>query len=280
MRRSRDGARGPQGWTRCGIVPYPRVVRVGNGGRVLIAIVAMGVATAFYGGTSGYPAGSQSGRGSGSRAGTRSGPGGTPSSSTSCRTGVATYRIVITSGAFTSTTNGSCTFNPATAEGTCTNVYTDTAGGSITSVSTTRNSSRGDVVDEVSVIPPLTLSTSTTSRILSGGTVPASGGTATRTFSGRRVLTQTNVPQPSGPTSTTTFTAWDSSDRPIAATTVTGQGSSQQLFTYDNATRTQTMTQSGVTCSQAFDLNGNPTVGTCPGQTSTTTVLTTQQICR
>lgn len=153
-------------------------------------------------------------------------------------------------------------------------------GGSFTSVSTTRNSSRGEVVDEVSVVPPLTLSSSTTSNILPGGTVPASGGTATRTFSGRRVLTQTNVPTPSGPTTVTTYTAWDSSDRPTAATVTGSSGTSQQSFSYDNASRTQTSTQSGVSCTQVFDQNGNPTSGTCPGSTSTFTMLSTQQICR
>jgi hypothetical protein len=80
--------------------------------------------------------------------------------------------------------------------------------------------------------------------------------------------------------SITTYTAWDSSDRPTAATVTSAGGTSQQSFTYDNATRTQTSTQSGVTCTQVFDQNGNPTLGTCPGSTSTFTMLSTQQICR
>ena len=241
--------------------------------RACVAGVVVAAAASCGGssGSSSPTAPSQGSTGSG-------GGGGTAASS--CRTGPATYRIVTTSGAFTSTINGSCTFNATTVEGTCTNIYTDTTGGSFTSVSTTRNSSRGEVVDEVSVIPPLTLSSSTTSNVLPGGTSPATGGTATRTFSGRRVVVQTNVATPSGQTSTTTYSAWDSSDRPTAATQVSGGQTTQIAYTYDNATRTQTSSQSGVTCSQTFDQNGNPLVGTCPGSTATTTMLTTQQVCR
>lgn len=37
----------------------------------------------------------------------------------------------------------------------------------------------------------------------------------------------------------------------------------------------------GITCSQQFDQNGNPTLGSCTnGSTNTFTVLTTLQICR
>jgi hypothetical protein len=250
----------------------------------VVAVVALSVATAFCGSSS-PTAPSVSGTGGGSGSGATPTPAPTPApggggASTSCRIGPATYRIVTTSAAFTSTTNGSCTFNAATVEGTCTNVYTDSMGGSFTSVSTTKNASRGEVVDEVSVIPPLTLSSSTASSILPGGTVPASGGTATRTFSGRRVLTQTNT-STAGQTSVTTYTAWDSFDRPTAATVTPASGApSQQSFSYDNASRTQTSSQSGVSCTQVFDQNGNPTVGTCPGSTSTFTMLSTQQICR
>jgi len=248
----------------------------------IVGVAAVSLATTFCGGSS-PTSPSVSGSGGGAAAPSPSpSPAPTPGGyeSSSCRIGPATYRIVITSAAFTSTTNGTCSFNPATVEGTCTNVYTDSMGGSFTSVSTTRNSSRGEVVDEVSVIPPLTLSSSTTSNILPGGTVPASGGTATRTFSGRRVLTQTNTPT-SGPVSVTTYTAWDSSDRPTAATVTSATGgTSQQSFAYDNASRTQTSTASGVSCTQVFDQNGNPTVGNCPGSTSTLTMLSTQQICR
>jgi hypothetical protein len=188
------------------------------------------------------------------------------------------YRIVTTGPGFTSTINGSCTFNASTVEGTCTNIYTDTMGGSFTSVSTTRNTSRGDVIDEVSVIPPLNLSVTTTTNTLAGGSIPASTGTATRTFSGRRILTNTSVS--GGQTQTTTYTAWDQSERPTAAS-VSGAGAASQItYSYDNGSRTLTQTQAGTTCTQTFDQNGNPLVGNCGGAVATFTTLTTQPICR
>jgi hypothetical protein len=226
---------------------------------------------------------SQSGSGSGSTTG--SGAGTTPTgsgggtSSTSCRTGVATYRIVTTSASFTSTINGSCTFNPSTVEGTCTNNYTDTLGSSFTSVSVTRHATRGDVVDEVSVIPPLNRALGTTTTITGAG--PTTTNTATLGQDGqRRLVSITAVSQPSGQTTTTTYTAWDSAGRPTAGTVVGAGQPIGQTFSYDNASRTQTSASSGVTCTQTFDQNGNPSVGTCPGSTATMTVLTTQQICR
>lgn len=250
--------------------------------RRLVGVVVMCVALAFCGGSSPTaPSASQSGGGSGPGTGSApTGGGGGTASPTACRTGVATYRIVTTSSAVTSTVNGSCTFNPTAVEGTCTNQYSDSTGQNFTSVSTTRNATRGDVVDEVSVIPPLNLSVSTVT------TLPIAGQgtttlTATRTFSGRRLLTNTSVSQPSlGPPSVTTYLAWDAADRPTAGTVVTGGQSVPQSFTYDNATRTQTSTSAGATCTQTFDQNGNPAVGTCSGATATTTVLATQQICR
>jgi hypothetical protein len=253
--------------------------------RQSLAVVATCVAVTFCGGSSPTsPSSSQSGSSSGAATGSTGSTGGTggAGASTSCRTAIATYRVVTTGPGFTSTVNGNCTFNPTTVESTCTNIYTDSIGGSFTSMTTTKNSSRGEVVDEVSVIPPLTLSSSTTGNILAGGTVPASSSTGTRTFSGRRVLTQSNTSQPAGQVSTTTYTAWDSSDRPTAATTQGAGGgqTSQVTYSYDNVTRTQTITQSGVTCTQTFDPNGNPLVGNCGGATSTMTTLTTQQICR
>lgn len=81
-------------------------------------------------------------------------------------------------------------------------------------------------------------------------------------------------------TATTTYTAWDSAGRPTAGSSSTG---SQLAFTYDNATRTQVSTTvgSGVSCSQVFDQNGNPTTGTCTnGATTTFTTSTTIQACR
>ncbi len=261
------------------------MVRVGQSHRQLLGVVVMCIATTFCGGsspTSPSAAGSASGSGGGGGTGTGSGAtgGGGAAASTSCRTGIATYRIVTTGAGFTSTIDGSCTFNNTTVEGTCTNNYTDTLGSRFTSVSTTRNASRGEVVDEVSVVPPLNLSSTTTTNILAGGTIPASSSTSTRTFSGRRVLA--NIATSGAQTTTTTYSAWDSSDRPTAGTQISSGQTTSLAYAYDNATRTQTIIQPAPAgnCTQTFDVNGNPLVGTCGGSVATFTTLSTMQICR
>ena len=205
-----------------------------------------------------------------------------PTSTTqeSCRNGPGTYRVTTAGGGVTSSTNGSCEFDPTNIEGTCTNQYTDSSGQKFTSVSVTRHASRGDVVDEVSVIPPLTRSISTTTTI--SGSVK-SVGTSTHTYDAQRRLLRTDsTTTQSGRTtkSTTTYTAWDSAGRPTAGSNSAG---TRLSFTYDNATRTQVSTTvgSGVSCSQVFDQNGNPTTGTCTnGAKSTFTTMTTVKVCR
>jgi hypothetical protein len=197
-----------------------------------------------------------------------------------CRTGPASYRIVTTSSAVTSTIDGRCTFDPASVETTCTNLYSDTTGRRFTSVSVTRHRSRGDVVDEVAVVPPLTLALGTTTTVSGAG--PGTTSASTLTYDSRKRLVRTAaVTQPGSQTSTTAYTAWDTAGRPIAAT-ITGAAGPivTQTFSYDDATRTQSMTTAGVTCTQTFDEHGNPALGRCAGSTATTTVLTTQQVCR
>ncbi|MEQ1757560.1 MAG: hypothetical protein ABL986_04525 [Vicinamibacterales bacterium] len=253
--------------------------------RRLAAVIVMCVATTFCGGSSpASPSSSQGSSGSGSTGtgttgGTGSAGGGT--ASTSCRTGPATYRIVTASSQFTSTINGTCTFNNASVEGTCTNVYTDTIGTSFTSVSTTRHASRGDVVDEIAVIPPLNRALGTTTTVTGAGL--NSTGTSVLTQDGQRRLATIVATSTSGGqtvTSTTTYSAWDSSGRPTAGT-ISGSGGGSVNYSYDNAARTQSSTQSGVTCTQTFDVNGIPTTGTCTnGVTTTFTTLSTLQVCR
>jgi hypothetical protein len=231
----------------------------------VLGVIAFSGATVFCGGSPSSPS--------------QSGTGGTGGSTQSCRTGVSTYRIVTVGPSLTSTTNGSCTFNAATVEGTCTNNYSDTAGTVLTSVSVTRHTSRGDVVDEVSVIPPLNRALGTTTSVT--GTTGNSTGTSTLSYdSQRRLVTIAAVSQPGGTTSTTTYTAWDSAGRPTAGTQVSSGSTTAVTYAYNDSTRTQTIVSSGQTCTQTFDQNGNPSVGICGGATATTTVLTTQQICR
>lgn len=199
--------------------------------------------------------------------------------STACRTGLASYRIVTTSPSVTSTVNGTCTMNAAQTEGTCTNVYTDTLGGSSTSVSVTRHTTKADVVDEVSVVPPRMLALGTTTTLNPGSAATVVNAGTIIYDSQRRPVTLSNVSS-SGQTSTTTYTAWDSSGRPTAGATVSASGSIPVNYAYNDATRTQSTTNSGITCTQTFDANGNPLLGTCSGSVATFTTLTTQQVCK
>lgn len=197
----------------------------------------------------------------------------------SCRTGIATYRIVTASPIVTSTVEGRCTFDSATVEGTCVNDYSDSRGGRFTSVSITRHATVADVVDEVSVVPPLNRALGTTTTVKGAGLDTT--GTSTLTHDGRKRLTTiAAVSQPGGQTSTTTYTAWDAAGRPTAGTLASGRQSTAQTMRYDDSTRTQTISTNGQMCTQTFDENGNPAAGACGGSTATTTVLTTQQICR
>jgi YD repeat-containing protein len=197
-----------------------------------------------------------------------------------CRTGLATYRIV-TKAPITSTVEGSCTFDPATIEGTCTSEYSDTTGRRFRSVSVTRYATVADVVDEVSAIPPLQLSQATTSTVTGAGAGADSTNTSTLEYDAqKRLISIVAESRPSRMRSTTTYTAWDAAGRPTMATVVAGPQKNTVSMSYDDSRRMQSQTSNGVTCTQTFDANGNPAVGVCGGSTATTTVLTTQRICK
>jgi hypothetical protein len=180
----------------------------------------------------------------------------------------------------TATTDGTCTFNNSSVEGTCVNRYTDTTGQSFTSTSVTRHATRGDVVDEVQVIPPKNLALSTTTTIV--GTT-SSKLTATNMYDGQRRITGTTATDPKGRTTNTTYSAWDAAGRPtVGRSVVVGGATSNFTHAYDSRARTQTSTASGVVCTTTFDSNGINVSGTCAGGSSTTTFTTisTLQVCR
>jgi YD repeat-containing protein len=139
-------------------------------------------------------------------------------------------------------------------------------------------SSNADFVDEVRVIPVLTLTagTTTTSSAACGSSV----STVTYSYDSQHRLTQVT----SG-TSAITYTAWDSSGRPTAGsftgTTITN--------VYNDTLRTSTQSQlsGGVTSvtTTTFDLNGNPqqvvnTVASVLALTTTSTTTATGQVCK
>jgi YD repeat-containing protein len=187
---------------------------------------------------------------------------------------------------FRATTVGTCTFTQSSLQFNCSLVYTDTTGFATTNTNITTYASVADIVDEVSVIPPLMRPLSVSGTTTSGGTTTTSSGTFTYDAQ-KRITRQAYV----GGT-TTTYSAWDSAGRPTAATAVGSNGQTTTLtMTYDNNARSMTTAnvQGGVTtsCTQSYDVNGNPTTYECSssianaGTTNgTTTVASTAQLCR
>jgi YD repeat-containing protein len=148
-------------------------------------------------------------------------------------------------------------------------------------VSVTRHASVADVVDEVAVNPPLQLSLGTTTTITGGGAGTDATTDSTPDYDDRkRLISLTAESRPSRQRSTTTYTAWDAAGRPTMGTVLAGRQKSTVTMSYDDSRRMQSQTSNGITCTQTFDANGNPAIGSCAGSTATTTVLTTQRICK
>ena len=196
-----------------------------------------------------------------------------------CRTGVGTYRIE-NKGAVMTTVTGSCTFDAAAVEGTCTNDYSDGTGRKLRSVSVTRHATVADVVDEVSANPPLQRALGTTTTLTAPGT--ETRNTSTLEYDAqKRLVSVTAESQPTGQRSITTYSAWDAEGRPTMGTVASGGRTAAVAIRYDNVRRSQSITSNGVTCTQTFDQNGNPVTSGCDGGgSSSTTILTTQRICR
>ena len=82
----------------------------------------------------------------------------------------------------------------------------------------------------------------------------------------KRLISVVAESRPSGQRSTTTYTAWDAAGRPTMATVLAGRPEASTMsMSYDDARRMQSTTSNGITCTQTFDANGNPAVGTCAG---------------
>ena len=164
----------------------------------------------------------------------------------------------------TVTTDTTCSFNAAENQVACSITFTDSRSGAGTGSQTTRWPSRGDIIDEVNVNPPLSRASGTT-------TVTSTGGfslttTATNGFDAQKRPTSTVVvtPTPAGQiTSNTTFTAPESAGRPTAATTILTSPGGTQTFTeaisYDSANRTVTRSGGLNRCTVTYDQNANIT---------------------
>lgn len=151
--------------------------------------------------------------------------------------------------------------------------YSDKAGGTYSYTQVVTYPSTAAFVDEVRVIPPVTLS----------ATTAATGGVSyvlTHQYDAQGRLTgSTNT---TGDTKITiTYTAWDSAGRPTAGSnSVTGP----LTIAYDDATRTATTKSSSGTQAQSYDVNGNPstlvqTYGSSVFET-TTSVKSTARVCK
>lgn len=200
-----------------------------------------------------------------------------------CRTYASAYETQTTADpmTFNSVIKGTCEFNAATLKTTCVNNYSDSIGTVTTSTSVTTFKSAADAIDEVGALPPrrrsLMTETTTTSK------TAKAAHTLTNTYDAQNRLVKETAPN-----ATVTYTAWDSSGRPTAATQVTGSVTSTLAYTYDNATRTQTIvTTSSIAngkCTSVFDANGNNISNVCttPGGTTTakTVISATKQLCQ
>ena len=135
-----------------------------------------------------------------------------------CRTGLATYRIV-TKGPAASRppSRAAARSTPTAVEGTCTNEYSDTRGGRFRTVSVTRHSTIADVVDEVSVNPPLQRALGTTTTVTGAGANSTNVST-TEYDAQKRLISVVAESRPSGQRSVTTYTTWDAAGRPTMAT--------------------------------------------------------------
>jgi hypothetical protein len=164
----------------------------------------------------------------------------------------------------------------------CSLVYTDTNGFATTNTTATTYAPVADIVDEVSVIPPLMRPLRVSGTVTSGGTTTTSSGTFS--YDAQKRITRQGY---DGGT-TTTYSAWDSAGRPTAATAV---GSNGQTTTHDDLRQQCAFDDdhecSGrvtTSCTQSFDANGNPTTYVCTSSLSTagttngtTTVAATAQ---
>jgi hypothetical protein len=149
-----------------------------------------------------------------------------------CRTFATNITQVVTAGSTQTNVTGTCFFNQATNQLSCS--YVSGATPCYTQLQTF--SSAADFVDEVSVVPPV--------KRLNSEVITNQGacGLPTRstlfTYDGQRRLMRT-VEQGTG--GTNTYTTWDSSGRPTAGTNP-GPPAATYTYAYSDANRTETLT--------------------------------------
>jgi YD repeat-containing protein len=198
----------------------------------------------------GITCGGGGGSGSNGSSGSPTAPGGTPSGP-SCRTYPTSANVHTTNSASSVVFDAleAATFDSSSRKAT---VNTNFANGSPCSTLVTSYNSVADFVDEVRVIPPVSLATGAVNT--NSGACGAVTASTIYTYDSQRRVTQ--ISNSAG--GVITYTAWDSSGRP---TTGTMSGGGTISIVYDDAARswTETQTQSNGTRSVGtltFDANG------------------------
>ena len=203
------------------------------------------------------------------------------SSRPACASLPATSRNVTTGARGGGSVDYTCVFSASPVSLTCTG-----GGGMGVKVTTvTTYKSKDDLVDTVTVIPPLVRSESLK---LTG---PGSGTSTTYTYDSQKRLMREVATTGTIVVVTTEYSDWDTFGRPRKArisTTPGNRAPSDQTFKYDDTARTKTITttQSGAVSTDVvtFDENGNQIKAIGSGAngtyTSTTTISSTTKVCR
>jgi hypothetical protein len=203
----------------------------------------------------------------------------------SCRTYASVFTGITTAGPLVSTIDSTCTFSTATNQGTCNLRYSDTLGGAGTATTVASYQSRGDFIDEVRVVPPLTRSLGGTTRITGspGGLID---GSVTNHYDGQgRLIRQVAIYSLASASGTIDYTAWDAVGRPTAANLV-GPSNDTMDISYNDAARTMTTSRTTpqgqrTLCTMTYDANGNHVGTTCePGSNQTLTIAASETVCR
>jgi len=239
----------------------------------LVAACALALTSITCGGSSGSNGGS-----AGSSSGSPTAPG-SPTTSNTCRTYPASATVQTTTTGTSTVFNALETgeFDTSTKKAT---VSTKFANGAPCSVLVSNYNSVADFVDEVHVIPPVFHVTTTLGT--NSGQCGTGTATGTYTYDAQRRLTQISN---SGSSSTTNYTAWDSSGRPTAGST----GGQTVSIVYDDAGRAYTTTQTAANGTKSvststFDADGNQLkIVLVEGNVTTTTTFTntaTAKVCK
>jgi hypothetical protein len=157
---------------------------------------------------------------------------GTGPDDVSCRTFPTTVTQVVTTGSSQTNIAGTCFFNQATNQLSCS--YASGATACYTQLQTF--SSAADFVDEVAVVPPIKRLNSEVITNQSACGPPSR--TTLFTYDGQRRLMRTVEQVTNG---TNTYTAWDSSGRPTAGANP-GPPAATYTYAYSDANRTETFT--------------------------------------